>query len=97
LQAEKITSATILTQELSIDRALLANVNMEANSIGGDRPPGQAPEEKKWSDEQMALIHAAMMVETKPQSLSNIVYANSRNRRSLELAARTPCLSTIKV
>ena len=42
----------------------MLNCNMEANSIGqsGDAdPPGQPPEEEK-SYEEIALIHAAMMV-----------------------------------
>jgi hypothetical protein len=35
---------------------------MEANSIGGDTLPEQDHIERKWSEAELEMIHAAMMV-----------------------------------
>lgn len=73
---------------------------MEANSIGqhngGDGPPhrggppSQEPEANKWSDADLKMIEAAMMVQIPSLfSLSRVTYTDAKNRKSLELAART--------
>jgi hypothetical protein len=90
------TSTTGGFETFWLDRTQSPDHIMEASPIDGDGPPGQPPEEKKWSDEELALIHAAMMVETESQISLNIEDANTRNRKSLELAARTRSLSMIK-
>ena len=45
---------------------------MEANSIGGEPPPGKDNTGKKWTEAELAMIHAAMMVSLQSQSRSDV-------------------------